>query len=562
MISHLSPISGVATYDGRFIATAGYDNQIILWDAHQKIALARAWHDHLANQLSFSSDGNYLISASSDHTARLWSVPSMKLISVLSDHEDDVEMAIFHPTEALIATASRDHHVRVYDFKGQLRKCFKGHTADVISIAWSKNGDDLMSSSDDSTLKQWSFATEKLVNDIYLGGVETDTIALASDGKVYAGNDAGIIIIIDGAKIQKTPAHNAGIKRLVYQEIDQLLVSLSYDRLVRVWKTESSNLIPIAQSTMPPEIWPRSCAFLDENTLVFATFGSTYATFHIQTGEWNLDKVFATGGINATIKHNSELLSIGDAGVLKINHQPVNSNPSLCNFLTPIGDKIYTGGQTGELFNAKTGEIIYQHRSPLNCGATFARNGISHLIIGTYTGEGVIFSISQQGALNHVSTLKLHENAVKSIAASNNMIFSVCADTSAAWFSIATLSELSRKCDAHSRIANGCAALPQDRFVSVGRDHKLRIWENFSSTDYETPHQHSIKCVATTTDGRFIASGSYHGYVAVYDNDESKWQPLIRPTSSGISSLCFDTEKYQFLAGAYDGHIYEVDILQ
>lgn len=41
MIAHQSPISGVAAYNGQWVATAGYDNQIILWDAAHKIALAR-----------------------------------------------------------------------------------------------------------------------------------------------------------------------------------------------------------------------------------------------------------------------------------------------------------------------------------------------------------------------------------------------------------------------------------------------------------------------------------------------------------------------------------------
>ncbi len=562
MIAHLSPISGVATHGGRYIASAGYDNQVILWDAHQKIALARTWHDHLANQLSFSSDGNYLISASSDHTARLWSVPSMKLISVLYDHGDDVEMAQFHPAEALIATASRDHHVRVYDFKGCLRQCFKGHRADVISIAWSANGQTLLSSSDDGTLKQWSLATGDLLQDIDLGGVETDTIAIANNGTVYAGNDAGMILTIDGGHRQATAAHQAGIKRLVYQDSEQLLVSLSYDRLLRVWKVASSALTPIAQSTIPPEVWPRSCAFLDENTLVFATFGSSYAVFHIPTGEWNLDKVCATDGINAALHHFSGVVSIGDAGILKTNGQALRDLRSLCNFLTPIGNKICTGGQTGTLFDATTGEPLYQHRSPLNCGAAFLRNGIDHMVIGSYTGEGLVFALAQDGAVHHVATLQLHDNAVKSIAASSHMLFSVCADGSAAWWSIATLRELFTKRDAHSRIANGCAALPNERFVSVSRDRKLRIWENFASTDLDSPHRHSIKCVAASPDGQWIATGSYHGYVAVYDPATRQWQPSVRPTSAGISSLCFDSDNAQFLASSYDGNIYHIPIVK
>ncbi|ULR90272.1 WD40 repeat domain-containing protein [Comamonas sp. B21-038] len=560
MIAHQSPISGVAAYNGQWVATAGYDNQIILWDAAHKIALARVWHDHLANQLAFSPGGQYLVSASSDTSARLWSVPSLKLIAVLSDHDDDVEMAAFHPTAALIATASRDHLVRVFDFEGRLVARFAGHTADVISIAWTQAGDALMSSSDDGTLKQWSLATQTLVSDIDLGGIETDTIAIASGGTIYAGNDEGQIIVLQGSGTHSIAAHDSGIKQLTYDEGEKLLVSLSYDRLLKLWHCDAGRIEPVTQSAIPPQIWPRSCAFLDRDTLVFATFGSSYASFDIGSGTWDLRLVEPTQGVNAVIAQQADCISIGDAGILRINGEPSSHTGSLCNFLTAAGGMLFTGGQTGQLFNARTGEVVHQHKSPLNCGAAFTRHGVPHIVIGTYTGEGLVFSVSGQGGASLVARLQLHDNAVKAVAASDSLLFSVCADTSAAWFQIGDLQEKARKNQAHGRIANGCAALPGDRFISISRDRQMRIWEDFTATAIPTPHSHSIKCVAASADGRYIASGSYGGCVAIFDRQHRHWLPYARPTAAGISSLCFDAGGRQFLAGSYDGQIYKLKI--
>jgi WD40 repeat protein len=159
-----------------------------------------------------------------------------------------------------------------------------------------------------------------------------------------------------------------------------------------------------------------------------------------------------------------------------------------------------------------------------------------------------------------VATLKLHHNAVKAVAASDSLIFSVCADTSAAWFSINDLQEKARKTQAHERIANGCAALPGDRFISISRDRQLRIWEDFSATAVPTPHSHSIKCVAASQDGRYIATGSYGGSVAIFDSHQNQWRPYTRPTAAGISSLCFDEVRAQFLAGSYDGEVYKIKL--
>lgn len=560
MIKHRSPISGIAAFGTDLVATAGYDNQVILWDAKKKTALARGMHDHLANQASFSPDGKFLVSSSSDHTARLWSVPDLKLLAVFADQLDDVEMSVFHPTQQLVATASRDHKVRVYDFAGQLKASFSGHEADVISVAWSVDGEELVSSSDDGTIRRWSLKSGQQIDNIDLGGIETDTIAITREGRIFAGNDEGQIIVIDNGKTSTYNAHAAGIKRLVYQASENLLVSLSYDRAMRVWATAGAELKPLATASMPSDIWPRSCAFLDADNLVFATFGSAYASYQISSGQWDLSNVLPTPGVNAVAVSNGQRLTIGDGGILWIDGKQTTELGSLCNFLTPIGKRVFTGGQMGKVMDALSGELLYQHRSPLNCGADFERNGVPHVVVGTYTGEGLVFACPDNGAVELVASLPLHANAVKAVAVSGGKIFSVCADTGASWFSVETLQEIGRLDGAHFRIANGCASLPGARFVSVSRDHKLRIWNGEEAQVIDTPHTHSIKCVATSDDGRVVASGSYFGMVALYDVTSATWSEVQRPTTAGISSLCFDAGRQCFLAGSYDGQVYEIGL--
>ncbi|WND32890.1 WD40 repeat domain-containing protein (plasmid) [Streptomyces sp. BB1-1-1] len=561
MIRHRGPISGIAAYDSTYVATAGYDNQVVLWNAADRQPLARGVHDHLANQVSFSPDGKYLLTSSSDYTARLWLLPDLKLLTVFSKHDDDVEMSVFHPTEPLIATASRDHRVRVYAFDGELRAVFEGHTADVISVEWAGAGDELISSSDDGTIKRWSLSTGAKVADVDLGGVETDTVALASNGIVYAGNDDGEIVLVRDEGTTMHPAHEAGIKRLVYNSARDLLVSLSYDRTLRVWDT-SDGLAPVASSSLPSDVWPRSCAFLDGNTLVFATFGTSYATYRIDDASWDLDGVDDTPGVNAVIARRGARLTIGDAGTLREDGTERARTGSLCNFLTEVGGRVVTGGQMGAIFDAFSGKVLHQHRSPLNCGAAWVRDGLPHVVIGTYTGEGLVFSLQPDGEFRLETTLNLHGNAVKGIAVSGDSIFSVSADAEAAWFSISSLTETGRAPEAHDKIANGCVGLGDGAFASVSRDLKLRIWTGRDAVTLDTPHDHSIKCVSASADGRYIATGSYNGLVAVHDRADGTWPTVTRPTTAGISSLHYDGEARTFLAGSYDSNVYEIPLGQ
>jgi WD40 repeat protein len=559
VIQHRGPISGIAAWRNEYVATAGYDNQVICWDQRTGRAVARAFHDHLANQCQFSPDGKHLLTSSSDYTARLWTVPDLRLVAVFADQEDDVEMSVFHPRKELIATASRDHRVRVYDVTGRLLHRFEGHTADVISVEWVRTADELISSSDDGTIKRWSLETGGLIADLDMDGVETDTVAISSSGTVFAGNDEGRIIVVGPGERRTVPAHDAGIKRLVLDDARHLLVSLSYDRTMRLWDVSSGTPDPLDTTALPDDVWPRSCAFADGTRLVFATFGATYRGYDHRTRSWDTAVVPPTGGVNAVLPQGGgATLTVGDAGVVRRDGEPVAETGSLCNFLTTLGGLVLSGGQLGKVFDALTGRELYQHRSPLNCGVAFERDGDRYAVVGAYTGEGLLLRLAGD-TVEHVTDLPLHINAVKSVAVSGDLLFSVAADASATWYDISGLKKIATVEDAHDKIANGCAGLGDGWFASVSRDLKLRIWNpDRTAQVLPTPHTHSIKCVAADSDGRLIATGSYNGRLAVYDRADGRWTTIDRPTTAGISSLAYDAARKVFVAGSYDGQVYTV----
>ena len=263
--------------------------------------------------------------------------------------------------------------------------------------------------------------------------------------------------------------------------------------------------------------------------------------------------------MNAACAYDGAVLSVGDAGIVWRDGAELARTGSLCNFLTPASGLVVTGGQLGRAFDALTGAQLHQHRSPLNCAARFVRNDGEYVVAGAYTGEGVLLRVTAPGTVRHVRDLRLHDNAVKGVAVSGDLIFSVCADTSAAWHSMRTLETVKVISDAHDRIANGCVGLGDGRFASVSRDLKLRLWDpDFTATVVDTPHAHSIKCVTAGVGGRLVATGGYDGHVAVYDRVTGSWPTVSRPTAAGISSLAYDAEGARFLASSYDGQVYPI----
>ncbi|MCX4474627.1 WD40 repeat domain-containing protein [Micromonospora sp. NBC_01655] len=570
-MQHIAPISGVACWKDEYVATAGYDNQLIVWDAATHLPVARSFHDHLANQCTFSPCGRFLASASSDHTARLWRVPDLTLAAVYAGHDDDVEMVAFRADGERVATASRDRRIRVFTREGGLVHVLAGHEADVISVQWLAGGRRLVSSSDDGTVRLWDAEAGRLEHVVDLGDCETDTVVVGPDGRLYAGNDDGEIVVIDGGeKRGAVRAHDAGIKRLQFDQATDALISMSYDRRVKVWSASATELLTLVSETAaPPSIWMRSAAAAPNGRTVFATFGSTYATYDRATGEWDASRVEDTQGVNATAVIDGAVWTVGDAGVVRVDGRFARRLPSLCNFLLEWrgdgrgDDLVLTGGQTGELFDARTGALVHRHRSPLNCGALVPAPGspadagppATNAVVGAYTGEGLLFERAEDGSPRLARTIPLHTNAIKGLACDGEVLFSVSANRAAAYHAAdGTLVE--RLDGAHDKIANAVVAVAPGLFASVSRDLHLRLWSGDGVRRIESPHRHSIKCVAACPVTSLVATGSYDGTIVVYDLAAGGWLTPHRPTAAGISSLAWSGVPGIFLASSYDGAVY------
>ena len=68
----------------------------------------------------------WILSCSDDQTARIWNWQSRTCVSVLTGHNHYVMCAQFHPTEDLVATASLDQSIRVWDISGEIMRGGEG----------------------------------------------------------------------------------------------------------------------------------------------------------------------------------------------------------------------------------------------------------------------------------------------------------------------------------------------------------------------------------------------------------------------------------------------------
>jgi WD40 repeat protein len=99
---------------------------------------------------SWSRDGRYVVTASSDRTARVWNWRQGVTVAVLSGQSGTLKDASFSPDGRYVATSSADGSARIWDWREENALTqIKWHPDLVHSIRFSPDGSKVLTSSDD-----------------------------------------------------------------------------------------------------------------------------------------------------------------------------------------------------------------------------------------------------------------------------------------------------------------------------------------------------------------------------------------------------------------------------
>jgi WD40 repeat protein len=111
-------------------------------------------HDGLVYAVAFSLDGRYLATAGRDEAIRVWDAARGKLVRSLQGHAGTVRALAYSPGGRL-ASAGDDMAVRLWDSAGHELLALRGHKDAVRALAFSPEGHRLSSASEDRTVKIW-----------------------------------------------------------------------------------------------------------------------------------------------------------------------------------------------------------------------------------------------------------------------------------------------------------------------------------------------------------------------------------------------------------------------
>lgn len=203
---------------------------------HQKVVNAVSWS---------SSDGQYLASASSDGSARVWQLKSGMLTAVadLAGHKKNVMQVCWDPVRDMcLATASHDKTVRLWDSRTPKAATAVIETSgENINLTYSRDGNHVVVANKKDLMTWIDVRTQKAIGEVAFHA-ETNEFFFDRAGFFFATTGKGTIDVYSGSLVDNSfkkqaslPGHSAGCVSIALAPNGLQFAVGSVDSLVSVW---------------------------------------------------------------------------------------------------------------------------------------------------------------------------------------------------------------------------------------------------------------------------------------------------------------------------------------
>ncbi|XP_076473049.1 transducin beta-like protein 3 [Babylonia areolata] len=231
---HAKAVTSVAfsRLSAKFIVSGSEDQTVKLWklpsevkqETDQLVTLHSSvteWaHQAEINCVTVAPNDMYLASASRDKTAKLWSLPDLKLQGVVRGHKRGVWCVQFSTVDKCFATSSADGKINVWNMTDfSLMQSLEGHNSSVLKVVYISGGRQLLSSDSEGLLKIWTLKTNTC--DKTLEGHDNKAWALAvhpSEDLVISGGADATVILWKDTTDEEAQLVRAKLEKQILQE--------------------------------------------------------------------------------------------------------------------------------------------------------------------------------------------------------------------------------------------------------------------------------------------------------------------------------------------------------
>ena len=256
------------------IATCSHDVSINVWNTSTG-ALTRTLkgHKNWVLQVCWTNCGDYLLSASADSTLMMWNVATSRLMHTFVGHDDFVMGLSLSPDGETMASASKDKSICFWELKkahllGDVRSMdsmtcrilghptYKdGHTDLVQRVIWHPEGGEVLTCSQDQTIRRWRSSSGKLLH-TYRGHTDYVLgIAFNPKGDVFVSSSHDKLVKIWNYKSGICLHTLKGHRDIVYgcafipSGNGQKLVTCGHDRRIIVWDRTTGERLSMETNT-------------------------------------------------------------------------------------------------------------------------------------------------------------------------------------------------------------------------------------------------------------------------------------------------------------------------
>lgn len=188
LVGHEGFVNSVSySSDGQFIVSSSLDNTIRIWDAEKGTQLRKIKHvsgNH--SSASFCMDGKRIVSVEGNDTIRIIEEENGDELCVKERTRPPYAISLSGKRIASISTEDEEYTILVWETEtGEVLKKMDGNTRRILSVAFSLDEKRLVSVSEDGIIRHWSLDTGEEMKKIQCNALMGDLIVFDSTGKLF-----------------------------------------------------------------------------------------------------------------------------------------------------------------------------------------------------------------------------------------------------------------------------------------------------------------------------------------------------------------------------------------
>ncbi|MGF1604249.1 MAG: NB-ARC domain-containing protein [Thermosynechococcaceae cyanobacterium] len=445
----------------------------------------------------------------------------------------NVLSAAFSPEGNALATCDNAYTIRLWDVKtGKLLTLYQGHTHWIRSVAFSPDGELLASGGSDGTVRLWQRSTGQCLQ--VLGGHQEEifSVAFSADGQILASGSGDQTVKVWDVTSQQclhTLTEHRGRVRMVAFSTQNILASGSEDRAVKLWDIQTGDCF---QTFTGHTDWVRSLAFsADGSSLASASNDGTVRCWQVATGQCQHVIAEHEGGVyTVAFSHPDNILASGGSDrLIKIwnleNGKCLRTvyghhNQIFALSFSPDGESLacVSLDQTVKLWNWRTNQCLKTWQSYTDWAFPIAisRDGT---VVASGNGDHRVKLWNFQTG-QPLKTIEGHATPVRAVALNDQKILAIAAadPTVRLWdwqsgYGVQTLI-------GHQDWVLSARFNPAgDQLVTGSADHTVRVWQWRTGQCMHCfeGHTDQVVSVAFCGHGEYVISGSADHSVKVWD---------------------------------------------